>query len=62
MPRKTQKRKTHKKENGHWEDSFVLEVIEYAREHCNAAAIRKYKVPHTTFYGWMRNIAWRKGD
>lgn len=52
--------KKKKGENGHWLDSFVDEVVAYASKNGNAPACRKFGVPQTTFYGWMRRPKYKR--
>ncbi len=44
-----------RKENGRYQLPYVKEVLEYAKEHSNAAAMRHFEVAHSTFYTWLRN-------
>lgn len=37
-----------------WSDAVVAKVMKYAASHGVAAALRKFKVPNSTFYGWTR--------
>jgi hypothetical protein len=50
-----------KKVNGRWHSAFIRVVIDYARKHSShAAAIKKYNVPASTYYGWLRRPEFRK--
>ncbi len=42
-------------ENGRYIAVYVEQVLEYAKEHSNAEAMRQFEVAHSTFYTWLRN-------
>lgn len=44
-----------KTQNGRWTEAYIAEVLAYAKKYYNAEAIRKFNVPASTFYGWLRD-------
>lgn len=49
-------------ENGYYLPVFVDQVLEYAKDHSDAEAMRQFKVAHSTFYGWKRRRGMEKDN
>jgi hypothetical protein len=54
MKKKTKEATPVRAYNGRHRPEYIREVIQFARLHSNAEAIRHFEVAASTFYGWLR--------
>lgn len=46
--------------NGRWRAEYIAKVIDFAQRNSDAEAMRKYRVPHSTYYAWKRRSEYQK--